>query len=158
LVYGKDPVSIHTLAQAAHEIIHTLFKRKGLEDLLFDSDFIKDEYRKEWGQRLKADANFFKHADKDPDSEREFDPRVNQYLLLFSIAGIGRMKERLEDIETTFLDWLGIQNPNLLREDIYAKAIPSDELEKLRRMKPWDFFNDPQARSRLHRPIKGLMP
>jgi hypothetical protein len=101
----EDPVSIHTLAQAAHEIIHTLFKRKGLEDLLFDSDLIKDEYRKDWSRRLKADANFFKHADKDPDTEREFDPRVNQYLLLFSIAGISRMKERLEDIEPKFGSW-----------------------------------------------------
>jgi hypothetical protein len=33
-----DPVSIHTLLAAAHEIIHTLYRRKGLRDLLFDSD------------------------------------------------------------------------------------------------------------------------
>jgi hypothetical protein len=42
-----DPIAIHTLACAAHDIIHTLFKRKGLKGLIFDSEIIKEEERKD---------------------------------------------------------------------------------------------------------------
>ncbi len=45
-----DPVSIHTLATASHEIMHTLYRRKGLRGLIFDSDAIKEERRSEWAR------------------------------------------------------------------------------------------------------------
>jgi hypothetical protein len=38
---GEDPVAIHTLISAAHEIVHTLFKRAGLHGLMFDTDTSK---------------------------------------------------------------------------------------------------------------------
>ncbi|MEK7992289.1 MAG: hypothetical protein AAB403_00650 [Planctomycetota bacterium] len=72
-----DPVAVHTLTAAAHELVHTLYKKRGLHDLLFDSDWIKDEYRKQWSDKLRANANFFKHADRDAEAELEFDPILN---------------------------------------------------------------------------------
>jgi hypothetical protein len=42
-----DPVAIHTLIAASHEVLHTLFRRKGLHGLIFDSDLIEDERRAE---------------------------------------------------------------------------------------------------------------
>jgi len=62
---GGDPVSIHALAYAAHEIIHRLFRQKGLSDLFFDSSLIKPEYSKEFSLVIKDSANFFKHAKRD---------------------------------------------------------------------------------------------
>jgi len=135
-----DPVSIHTLAAASHEIIHTLFKRKGLTDLLFDSDLIKDEFRGEFAKRVKADATFFKHAQRDPDGFRDFKPDANLYLLLFSTSGLHRMGVPQSKIELTFLTWLGIKYPQYLYVDVYGQAIPHDDLDGIRRMKPWDFF------------------
>src|ERR1700730_14381745 len=49
-----DPIAIHTLTAAAHDIIHTLFRRKGLKNLLFDSKLIKDNFRAEWVRGMKA--------------------------------------------------------------------------------------------------------
>jgi hypothetical protein len=63
-----DPVSTHTLACAAYEIIHVVSSaRNRTRDLLFDKLVVKDEYRSAWNQRLKEPANFFKHARNDPD-------------------------------------------------------------------------------------------
>ena len=62
-----DEVAIHTLACAAHQIIHDINQHRGGRDLLFDSLNFKDEYRKEAVNWLKKDMNFFKHADKDPE-------------------------------------------------------------------------------------------
>jgi hypothetical protein len=36
-----DPVAIHTIVAAAHECLHTLFKRAGLSGELFDSPALK---------------------------------------------------------------------------------------------------------------------
>jgi hypothetical protein len=151
----EDPVSIHTLASAAHEIIHTLFKRKGLSDLLFDIDIIKDEYRGEWAKRLKADATFFKHAQRDPEAVKEFDPSVNEYLLLFCVAGLGKMGKPLGDIETTFLTWFGIQHPEFLFKDIYSKVIAIDQLENMRGMKRQKYFDLYCQRLLMERRIGG---
>jgi|SRR5271166_6982401 len=64
---GGDPVSIHSLAFAAYEVIHTISKRLNpyRRDLLFDSLLIKDEYRSEFNITLKKHASFFKHANRD---------------------------------------------------------------------------------------------
>ena len=40
-----DPVAIHTLVSAAHEAVHTLFRRAGFRGLMFDAPHIKEEYR-----------------------------------------------------------------------------------------------------------------
>jgi hypothetical protein len=42
---NEDVVSIHTLAFAAYEVIHVISKKRNQyrRDLLFDSDWIKDE-------------------------------------------------------------------------------------------------------------------
>jgi len=86
-----DPVSIQTLLGAAHEIIHTLYRRKGLQNLLFDSDIIKDEYRGEWAKKLKSVPNFFKHAREDPDGVMDFNTEGNMYLIFFLLTAIHRM-------------------------------------------------------------------
>jgi hypothetical protein len=77
----EDPVSIHTLIAAAHELTHSLFRQMGFSGLLYDNKLIKEEYRGELAKRLKRFATFFKHAQKDPDGEIEFDPTLNEGLL-----------------------------------------------------------------------------
>jgi hypothetical protein len=41
-----DEVAIHTLACAAHQIIHDINRHRGGRDLLFDSLVFRDEYRR----------------------------------------------------------------------------------------------------------------
>ncbi len=59
-----DPVSVHTLAAAAHQIIHDLNRRNKGPDLLRDTKFIKSEYRNEFVSDIKSASNFMKHADR----------------------------------------------------------------------------------------------
>ena len=54
-----DPVSIHTLASAAHELLHALYKKQGLSGLLFDFPNVKEEYRSFMAKELKKYFNFF---------------------------------------------------------------------------------------------------
>src|SRR5260221_11225206 len=49
-----DPISIHTLAFAAHEVVHVIFRKNGGTDLLFHSRRIKDEIRGKFNKLLKG--------------------------------------------------------------------------------------------------------
>jgi hypothetical protein len=119
-----DPVSIHALASAAHEVIHTLFRRKGLHGLMFDTDVIKPEYRKDWAKRLKVAATFFKHAQKDPDGQIEFAPGLNELILIVGASGLGRMGEPQELEETALGFWTAVHRPEFLAGNVVANNIP----------------------------------
>ena len=87
----KDDVSIHTLAAAAHQIIHDINQQKCGEELLFDSAVIKDEYRDEFISLVKTPMNFFKHADRDAEEILEFPPISSIMLMMFSIMGLEKL-------------------------------------------------------------------
>lgn len=158
-----DPVSIHALAFAAYEVVHAVSKKrnKHRRDLLFDSDFIKDEYRSEWSILLKKEAYFFKHADRDPDAEIEFNPDVSWGFLLFAILGRELCGEPPSDEESAFLWWLQIHEPRLLTErgrKMVADRVPVEILNDVRRLSKHKFFeawNEARRLARLGGPKIG---
>jgi hypothetical protein len=85
-----DPVSIYTLAAAAHEIIHTVTKKHipNRRALLFDSDVLTDDGRTVFRKTLKSIASFFKRADKDSDATLDFNPTASKGLIFYGIFGI----------------------------------------------------------------------
>lgn len=140
-----DPVSIHTLAYAAYEIIHAISKRRNPSrcGLLFDSAIVKDEYRKEWGLFIKGHANFFKHADKDGDAVIEFRPIFSEMFILFSIAGIKLCGERQSDEESAFMFWFSFHKPHLLTDEggkMFVHSIPIEKLNQIRSVPKKEFL------------------
>lgn len=140
-----DPVSVHTLAFAAYEIIHSvsLKRNPNRPDLLFDSDWIKPEHQKEANDLLRKPANFFKHADRDGDSVISFHPKQSEAFFLFSIRGIYLCGERSNTEEDAWMMWLQIQKPHLLTDigrERLEKSIPIDSLVTARSMSKKEFF------------------
>ncbi len=136
----EDPVAIHTLAHAAHEIIHSLFKKQGLRGLLFDADIVKDEHRGAWSKAIKKNANFFKHAREDPDGKIEFNAGTNEYIILFSIYGLRRMEGKSGLEETLFFNLVYIHRQELMKKGSYDR-IPVEIVEELRAIDKKDFLN-----------------
>lgn len=137
---NDDPVAVHTLAAASHEIIHMLFRRRGLRGLLFDSPFIRDEYRADFARALKGRASFFKHAQKDPDGEIEFDPIVNEPLLLASIYALSQMREPLTAPEQAFMAWFRLHSPHLFERDVFGDNLPFEIVEGMRLIERHEFL------------------
>jgi hypothetical protein len=135
-----DPVAIHTLAAAAHEIVHTLFRLRGFHGLMFDSKLVKNEYRSDWAKLIKRPASFFKHAQRDPDSEFEFDPRANWALLLAAAHGVSRMgyEPRMEELALAY--WFRIHQPDWFPETPSGNGAPVDPFEKVRTVKKGEFL------------------
>jgi hypothetical protein len=114
-----DPVAVHALAIAAYEIFHTvsLIRDPNRRDLLFDSDVIKDEYRRGWINLIKKNANFFKHADRDPDDIAEFDPRMNEWIILYASVARRFCGEDTSQEESDFMSWFQVHRTEYLTDE-----------------------------------------
>jgi hypothetical protein len=80
-----SPVSIHTLTWAAYNVLCDLNKHKGGSPTLINDGFlsiVKPEHKKALRRKLREAHTFFKHADKDPDDELEFEPAQTDYVLV----------------------------------------------------------------------------
>lgn len=111
----RDPVSIHALLAAAHEIIHRLYRNKGLSNLMFDSDLVKDEFRGDFARKIKEAPNFFKHASHDSGETCIFNPKVNDVLPMFLIQALRDMGEKLGLEELSYIRWIRIHSPELFK-------------------------------------------
>jgi hypothetical protein len=110
-----DPVSIHTLAAAAYEIIHAVSKQRNPKrrKLLFDMSFIRDEYRAEFARKLKEPGN----SNNPKEQIIEYNPDVGWGFILFAVLGAGWCGERCNAEETAFLRWQFLHYPQLFTEE-----------------------------------------
>lgn len=143
---GGDPVAIHTLAFAAYEVLHYLSQKRdpSRQDLIFDSAWVKTEFRRHWNQKVRKEANFFKHADRDGDSVIEFDPSFSEYFLLFAIVARSLCGEPGSDEESAFLKWIYINQPHVLTEqgkDALTNHIPVEDIRYVRGRPKSEFFD-----------------
>jgi hypothetical protein len=150
-----DSVAIHTLIVAAYEIIDTLAGRKGVVDLLFAPEIVKDEYKLQWIRSVKSAANFFKHANRDPDGVLEFPLMGNAMFLFFSCSALQRMGETLGVEEAAMHCYFMLSDPGeILREDIKKNFSP-DVFEQFNSLSKRDFLNQFSS-SWKARDVKGM--
>lgn len=137
-----DPISIHALSYAAHEILHRLYRQRGLTDLLFDSTAVKDEFRDELNIFLKQDANFIKHANRETQEidSTEFKPEHNTLFLTTCVTALQRMNEQLEGVESAFMFWHYLHHPTWFPEEVAKEQIPVQRLDKMRGLSKREFL------------------
>ena len=112
----SDPISIHTLACSAYQIVHDINHKRGGPDLLYDSLVIKDEYRKEWIARIKGTYNFLKHADRDSTESVEFDPINNEFFILYTGLGLELLGVKPNIARAAFTLYQMLSHPDILTE------------------------------------------
>jgi len=74
-----DPVSIHTLACAAYEILLDLSDKYGGIPMILSGYIMKEEQRKVFCRELRKPQNFFKHGKEDYKDSIVFNPDLTQY-------------------------------------------------------------------------------
>lgn len=141
----SDPIPVHTLACAAHQIIHDINQHRKGPEFLFDSIVFKDEYRGLAKKYLHKHYNFFKHANNDPapDGTIEFDPRGTEIFILTAIRGLSYLGIQLNAKHSAFLSYFAFHNPNLLTQkgiQLYVHSFPVDQLNEIRSLKRSDFL------------------
>ncbi len=141
-----DEISIHALAFAAYEVMHTLSKRRNpyRRDLLFDTLVIKDEYRNDFNIQLKKTASFFKHANRETETEIEFDPEISEMFILYALAGRELYGHPQSMEESAYLWWMQLNKPSMLTEkgrQFMTDRVPADVLDHLRTISKSQFFH-----------------
>ena len=144
--YDGDPISIHTLAAASHQVVHDLNKKNGGPGLMLNTAYIKDEYKAEFAANIKHASNFMKHADRKNDSAGmvlEFRPESNRDFMIFTIFGIEYLGEELEATEIAFERWHSFNNPELMSDAgkaLFERSFTTEQLAIFRHMKKHRFL------------------
>lgn len=116
--YDGDPVSIHTLAAAAHQVVHDLGKARGITATLRELPDVRPEFKKRMHAAVARDENFFKHADRDPDALLQFKPITTSYFLIDAVLTFELLTGECPPLMRTFRTWMMIQNPEWVKADI----------------------------------------
>jgi hypothetical protein len=132
-----DEISIHALAFSAYEVMHTLSKRRNpyRRDLLFDTVLIKDEYRSDFNIQLKKSASFFKHANRETETEIEFVPEISEMFIFYALAGRELCGHPQSMEESAYLWWIQLNKPSMLTDKgrkFTTDHVPPDVLDHLR--------------------------
>ncbi len=115
---GSNPVSVHTLARAAHEILDSICAFRKLERGVVQQGlkWIKPEFKKTFLAKTSEAKNFFKHADKDPDPEGaiEWNPELSTHYIFDATSLYRRITNNPIPCEImSFILWYRIKNPDM---------------------------------------------
>jgi hypothetical protein len=115
------PIAIHTLAAAAHQILHDLGKRRGKPTAIRGLPGVLPAQKKQLSRLLNNPENFFKHADNDPGAVLHFNPHSSALLLFDAVNTYKQLTQKTVILFEAFNAWMIVQCPNLLdsnmRED-----------------------------------------
>ncbi|MGA2463024.1 MAG: hypothetical protein ABSH06_01550 [Thermodesulfobacteriota bacterium] len=115
----SDPISIHLLACASHQIISDIIHHRGGSDPLFDSPYIKPGCRSDAIYAFHKHYNFFKHANRDPEAVIEFNSSAPQYSILNSILSLEQLNIKHNLLQTSFFLYFGFHHPELMEADFF---------------------------------------
>lgn len=73
----RDSVAIHTLIASAHQILFDLGKQKNIQSALKNTASLRKSEVQKFIRKINYPYNFFKHADKDPNSKINILPLVD---------------------------------------------------------------------------------
>ena len=143
--YDGDPVSAHSLAYAAYDVIHAVSKERNPNrpDLLLDSRDIKPDARKQFNEAFREAGNFFKHADRDPLATLQFSPGITEIFIYYAIWGLQFAGEQLANEFVIFQNWLAVTRPEMMSEDarkVIGNGPLVENLRTIRAMPKQQFF------------------
>jgi hypothetical protein len=145
--HNGDVVSIHTLASASYEVVHSIVISRSppghAPELLYNSLVIKDEARPQWISVLRRPQNFFKHADKDPNGMIDFDSQQSELVILCAINGLWDLGLPATLTQSAFLRWLAFNRSGYLskrKKKEFLDGVPADQLRTVRSLSRLDFL------------------
>jgi|ERR1017187_5105947 hypothetical protein len=121
-----DPVAIHTLVTAAHEILTVLVKKKGRLTILDRAKALATPlFEKQLLESVRTPQNFFKHGAKDPNASIGFDTGYMEFFLFDACLAYGNTESIISGdptdeptrIRFAYLAWYFLHRPDMLVAD-----------------------------------------
>jgi hypothetical protein len=118
-----DPVSIHSLTGASFQILEDICIKREIKSFQKQMlEQVRENMREEFGRRLSAAKNFFKHADKDPDGIIDFNPELTTFYLWDACRMYSILTSEDPPLFKIFTLWFNLKNPEALILDSSKRA------------------------------------
>ncbi|TXI37096.1 MAG: hypothetical protein E6Q51_04135 [Methylophilus methylotrophus] len=114
-IFDWDPVALHTVVSAGHEVARDLAHSTGIKKSIKDSPLLSESERKKFIDAVNYPQNFFKHADRDPHSRMAFRYRLIPLFILDAVMQYIAIGEESTHEMKVFLIWVQLKYPSLLR-------------------------------------------
>jgi hypothetical protein len=112
---GGDPVSIHTLAAAAYNVLADVSAKYGGVPMLKRLvERLDPERARDLRHRLNEAGNFFKHADRDADLQYQFNPEISEFLMLESCEKYMEMTRQQPPMLAAFRAWFVLHHAEVI--------------------------------------------
>lgn len=135
LFSNEDPVAIHTIMAAGFQVIRDIARHQNKDFL--KAYIVPGKEKQFWGAVNKI-ANFYKHADRDPDPDNfiEVSTDTNELLLFLACALYQNLEYELSHEMNAFVGWFSAIYPDLVLESNPLKPwVTSKEMRSLQRAK-----------------------
>lgn len=113
----RDPIAIHTLTKAAHEILFRLGEPQNVASMVWNHIAMKPKFKKEYVKAMNTAANFFKHAGENPQEVINFKPRLTHFFLSDAIRLLAQIKEEPFFEAQMFNAWFVKEYPETLEDE-----------------------------------------
>ena len=134
-----DPVSIHTLTNAARGILQDLGSQRGVRGLMEEAIANVDPHLQKVVREVVArPRNFFKHADRDPDGALVFSADVNIANILDAVTLYQELTGETPGICLAFLAWFFVRYKERLREAFSKSEGAQAALDAVEHLDPKD--------------------
>ncbi len=126
LFSDEDPIAIHTVASASFRVLKDLAEKQDSEIMDMFNLCIRPEMRERFwgGEGINRAANFFKHADRDPDQVLKIvDLAANDHLIFWGCLLYQDILHR-DPLQTytnemgAFIGWYNAMYPDFVRDDL----------------------------------------
>jgi hypothetical protein len=140
--YSGDPVSIHTLVAAAHQVLHDLNKKHGGRPSMRDAKaYIKPAAQERYFKTITEAENFFKHADRDPEATHLFKPEGTPFFLMDAVIIYEELTGEAVPIFKVFSMWMLLHFPQIIKEERQSKFAENQILlEPAKELAKMEFF------------------
>ena len=136
-----DPVAIHTLVCAAHQIIEDRNKKREDTSLHVEEiarKTVKPEYLEGVISQIRKPMTFFKHANRDPYDVLDFNPDFSVMLMILAINGLKLLGEQISDFQRVFFFWLSIHETDL--HNPLKDLLSADQVDQFRLVEKREFL------------------
>lgn len=109
-----EPVSIHTLAAAAHQVLHDVGRKRGTATMLRGLPGVRPDAVDQLTRLISRYENFFKHADRDGSAALDFNPEATEMFMLDAVLTYEALTKESVPILATFKAWVFLQKPQFM--------------------------------------------
>lgn len=111
-----DPVSIHTLAAAAYNVIRDITTRRGVATMLIKdelSQYVRPEHEQAFRRKINEAENFFKHGDRDQEATLDFNPQMSEFFVFDACRQYERLTGEQPPLFLIYRTWFMANHPRM---------------------------------------------